>query len=400
MGTQNATTPPVRNVQAESQPKPLSAPKAAVSMVSPTRLMSIDALRGFDMFWIIGADVLFAALKQMTANPMVQAAANQLEHVAWEGFRFYDLIFPLFVFIVGVSLVFSLSRRIAENGRSAALVQLSRRALILYVIGILYYDGIANGFDQIRLMGVLQRLAICYFFAGLAFCFFKTKGLVICCASLLLGYWALMTFMPVPGVGAGNFEEGKNFANYVDKEYLPLRKWDVDHDPEGLLSNLPAIASCLLGALAGLLLKSEKVAPSRKTLFLVAGGTAALLVGYLWSFQFPIIKKIWTSSFALVAGGFSALFLALFYQIIDVWKWQRWAKPFIWIGMNSITIYLITDLINVTNLAKRLAGGEIKIMMDTAVTPGFGDLVIVAAGLAICFWFVHFLYQRKIFLRI
>ena len=289
---------------AESQ-NPAADPASAGSplSVASRRVTSVDALRGFDMFWIIGADVLFYALSEVAGeNRLVKGLATQLEHVAWEGFRFYDLIFPMFVFIVGVSLVFSLTRRIAEAGRNTAVLQIFRRAVIIYLLGLFAYDGIAHGFGQIRLLGVLQRIALCYLFAGLAFCYLKPKGLVALCVSLLIGYWALMTFVPVPEIGAGNFEEGKNLANYIDREYLPLRKWDKTHDPEGLLSTLPAIASCLLGVFAGMLLRNRNVAEQRKVNLLLAAGAAGVVLGFLWGMQFPVIKKIWTSSFVLEIG--------------------------------------------------------------------------------------------------
>src|SRR5688572_17497982 len=184
------------------------------------RIASVDALRGFDMFWIIGADALFYALNKLAggdAQSLIGFFATQLDHVQWEGFRFYDLIFPLFVFIVGVSIVFSLSKRKAEQGKGAALVQIFRRALILYLFGLFTYDGLANGWEKVRLLGVLQRIAVCYFFTALAFLYLKPKALIALCTSLLIGYWALMTFVPVPGFGPGNFEEGKNLANYIDK---------------------------------------------------------------------------------------------------------------------------------------------------------------------------------------
>lgn len=364
------------------------------------RMLSVDALRGFDMFWIIGADALFQALNKLAGgNRLIQGIANQLDHVAWEGFRFYDLIFPLFVFIVGVSITFSLPRRIAQVGRAAAAWQVVRRAAILWLLGILVYDGMAKGYEQVRLLGVLQRIALCYLCAGLAFIFLKPRALVALCGAILAGYWAMMMFIPVPGVGAGNFEEGKNLANWVDKEYLPLRKWDGDHDPEGLLSTLPAIASALLGIFAGLHLQSRRFDERKKVAVLMAAGVALVASGFLWGLQFPIIKKLWTSSYVLVAGGFSALLLGVFYYVIDVRKSQRWAMPFVWIGMNAITIYLAVDLVGVGNLAQRLAGGEIKGWFD-GLRPGLGDFVLACVALALCLAFVRFLYRRKIFLKV
>src|SRR4051812_37422105 len=239
------------------------------------RVVSVDALRGFDMFWIIGADAFFYAINKMgPGNSFISPIANQLDHVPWAGFHFYDLIFPLFIFIVGVSIVFSLPKRIATHGKGAATAQIFRRFVILYLFGLFTYEGIAKGYEHIRLLGVLQRIALCYLFAGLAFIYLKPRGLAVLCATLLIGYWAMMTFIPVPGVGAGNFAEGQNLANYIDRMYLPLRKWDGDHDPEGLLSTLPAIGTCLLGIFAGLLLKRKDLDEMKKVQRLFLFGIA------------------------------------------------------------------------------------------------------------------------------
>ncbi|MGY8689172.1 MAG: heparan-alpha-glucosaminide N-acetyltransferase domain-containing protein, partial [Verrucomicrobiales bacterium] len=184
--------------------------------------------------------------------------ATQLDHVAWEGFRFYDLIFPLFVFIAGVSLVFSLTKTMEREGRSVAVRRVIRRGLLLWFIGVLFYGGWYNGFGGMRLLGVLQRIGLCYLFAGLLFIYLKPRGLVIAFATLLLGYWAAMSFIPMPGLDQVSFEEGKNLANWVDFKFLPGFKWDGNHDPEGLLSTLPAIGTCLLGVFAGLFLRDPQ----------------------------------------------------------------------------------------------------------------------------------------------
>jgi predicted acyltransferase len=371
---------------------PIAGPE---NQTTNPRLLSLDALRGFDMFWIIGADSLVAGLRKISDTGAIKFVADQLEHEAWEGLRFEDLIFPLFVFIVGISVALSLPRTIQQSGRNAAVRRIFRRAILLYLLGIIYYGGFATAFADIRLLGVLQRIALCYFFAALLFCYLKPQGLVAICAGLLLGYWALMTFVPVPGVGSGNFAEGKNLANYVDKQYLPLRKWDGDHDPEGLLSTLPAIATCLLGVFAGLLLKNKGVSDQKKVVYLAGAGMAGVALGWLWGLQFPVIKKIWTSSFVLVTGGYGAMLLAFFYQVVDIWKYQKWAQPFVWIGVNPITIYMAVNLIDFGAIARRFVGGELNSYCGV-----YGQLVVAVASLILELWFLHFLYRRKIFLRV
>jgi len=352
------------------------------------------------MFWIVGAEGLVHALDKISDTGVVRALANQLRHKEWEGFAFYDLIFPLFVFIVGVSIVFSLGQLVEEEGTLAAYKRILRRSILLFALGLWYYGGASNEWPNIRVMGVLNRIALCYLFAGFVFCHFKTKGIIGVSAGLLLGYWGLMSFVPVPGIGAGSFAPGANLANYIDKLYLPGKRYDGDWDPEGLLSTLPAVATCLLGVLAGFLLKNDAVAPRQKVAFLIGGGIVGVLLGFLWGLQFPVIKKIWTSSYVLVAGGYSCVLLGLFYQVIEVWKFQKWAVPFVWIGMNPITIYVLDNVVNFERLAARFAGGNVKNFFDTAVTKGFGDLVIQIVGLGMGFLIVRFLYQKKIFLRL
>jgi predicted acyltransferase len=360
-----------------------------------TRLLSLDALRGFDMFWIVGADGLVEALRKISDTGPIKLLADQLEHKSWEGFHFEDLIFPLFVFMAGISIVFSLTKAIETQGRAGALKRVFRRAALMYLLGVFYYGGFATSFERIRLLGVLQRIALSYLFASILFCYFKPKALVGACAGLLVGYWALMSFVPVPEFGAGNFAEGKNLANYVDQQYLPLRKWDGDHDPEGLMSTLPAIATCLLGVFAGMLLKNTGVPDRRKVAYLVGYGIAGVALGWLWNFNFPVIKKLWTSSYVLVAGGYSALLLAFFYQIIEVWKFQRWAIPFVWIGTNSITVYMAQNLVDFGKIASRFVGGDLGHCFHQ-----YDELVVAVVSLALILWFAHFLYKRKIFLRL
>jgi predicted acyltransferase len=426
--------------------------QSAATAPASQRLMSVDALRGFDMFWIIGADALVYALHKMSQTEPTKRLADQLEHADWEGFHFYDLIFPLFVFLVGVSLVFSLTKTIQQAGRADALKRVFHRSILLFAVAIFYSGGFTSPWPDIRLMGVLNRIAIAYFFAGLLFCFFKPWALVAICVAILAGYWALMTFTPIRDIQltkrnfvqlaeqagdtktaelfseernpsaakdspawaaaekmfyattnrvTGKFDKGLNLANHIDFEYLPGRKYDTFFDPEGYLSNLPAVATCLLGVFAGLLLRNQSLQDKQKVIWLISFGIAGAALGWLWGAQFPVIKKIWTSSYVLVAGGYSAILLGVFYLIVDVWQTRAWCQPFVWMGMNSITIYLASNILGgFRKLATRFVGGDIRIFLDGHVAKGFGDLVISIVGLLLAFWLVHFLYKRKIFLRL
>lgn len=391
--------------------------------------MSVDALRGFDMFWIIGAGSLVEALNQMSGSTLTRFLAEQLDHVEWEGFHFEDLIFPLFVFIVGVSMVFSLTRILEQGGRRKALLRVARRTILLYALGIICYGGMSNSWPDIRLMGVLNRIALCYGLGSLLFCYVRPRGLAVTAIALLLAYWAALAWIPFPDVRPtpggnqvitrdsfpdvtrlnmastnlirGSYLQGVNLANYVDQKYLPGYKWDGTYDPEGLLSTIPAVVSCLLGVLAGLLLRSAAWDDHRKVLILIGSGVGALLAGFLWGTQLPIIKKIWTSSYVLVAGGYSAILLGAFYWLVDVKGYRKWCQPFVWIGMNSITIYMVNNFLGgFDKLASRLVGGDVAAFFDQHLAQGMGSLIVALVGLALAIWFVQFLHSRKVFIRL
>ncbi len=393
------------------------------------RIISVDALRGFDMFWILGADGLVQALHRLFGDPLTGLAATQLDHCDWEGFRAYDLIFPMFVFIVGISVVFSLGKSLAGQGRGATVLRILRRGALLVALGIICYGGLKGHWQDVRLLGVLQRIGIAYAVTALLFCFCRPRVLGMILVGILIGYWALMTFVPIRDIrldqaeferrGAelgtkepheifarttatvsGCYEPGRNLANHLDFEYLPGRKWDKWYDPEGLLSTLPAVATCLLGVFAGLLLRQQGWSHQRRLAWLVGGGVACVLLGELWGLQFPVVKKIWTSSFVLVAGGWSALLLAAFYWMVDVRGWKRWTTPFIWIGSNAITAYLLVNLVDVRGLANRLVGGPVSRGLDSAVAAGLGDVVGHAAALGLVLALVWYLHRRQIFLRL
>jgi predicted acyltransferase len=374
-------------------------PEAPAHPEPAQRLQSLDALRGFDMIWIVGAEAVGAAIGHVRGGPVYGLFAAQFDHVDWVGFHFYDLIFPLFVFMVGVSITYSLRRLVAEGGRAAAVRRVLRRSLLLYVLGLFYYGGFDGPISHIRLMGVLQRLGLCYLFAGLLFIYLRPRALAAVFVGILVGYWALLTFVPVPGWGRGDFAEGHNLANWIDQRFLPWRKWDGDHDPEGLLSTLTAVASCLLGVLSGLLLRDEATTQHQKAALLAGIGAALLLLGLLWGLEFPVIKKIWTSSYVLVAGGWSMLLLSLFYLVIDVWGFRAWSIPFVWIGTNALAIYVITNVADFWKISSRLVGGDVAAWLDGRWS-GLSGLVTGCVCVGLCMAVARFLYRRGIFLRL
>ncbi|OYW77636.1 MAG: hypothetical protein B7Z37_03540 [Verrucomicrobia bacterium 12-59-8] len=369
------------------------------------RLLSLDALRGFDMCWILGLAAVMEKVLQRAfpASPIVTTVAAQFDHVDWTGFRFFDLIFPLFLFLAGVSLAIAVPRRVAQGGRSAAARHLLARATILVALGILFSGGIKDGWDQIRWLGVLQRIGIASAAAGLLSLGFRTRGLSIAAAVLLIGYFLLLRFVPVPDVGTGNFAEGMNLTNYLDSIWLPGRKYDGNHDPEGILSTLPAIATALLGLLAGKWITGA-ASPLRKTVGLIAAGLIMLALGWAWHPYFPVIKKLWTSSFVLVAAGWSAILLGLFYGIVDGLGWRRGLAPFLWVGANPIALYLFSGFGFFRIISERLATAPppfrlISERLATTPPPPY-DWLPTAMTFALMLTTAQWLHRRQIFLRV
>jgi predicted acyltransferase len=360
------------------------------------RILSVDALRGFDMFWIVGGGGFVASILAFCPPAFRDALLPQLEHVDWDGFHFCDLIFPLFLFVVGMTTVFSLTKTVARHGRASAYRRIIPRFIILFLLGVFYSNGLADGWPNVRLLGVLQRIAICYLITSILFMHFRVRGLVIITAILLVGYWAWLSFVPVPDLGVCSFAPGKNWSNYLDARFLPGRKYDGAWDPEGYLSTLPAIGTCVLGVLAGLFLQNQKVSSWAKVGGLIGAGLLMLVLGYAWGMQFPIVKKIWTSSFVLVAAGYSCVLLGVFYAVIDVWKLWRWSTPFLWIGSNAIAIYMIRNVVDFDGLAHRIIGPDIQ----NAVGKPIGHLLLMTVSLGMVLALTRFLYRNKVFIRV
>jgi predicted acyltransferase len=406
------------------EPAPIPSP-------SPGRVLSLDALRGFDLFWILGADAVVQALAKMIPVAPLKFLAGQVDHVEWAGLHFYDLIFPLFVFIAGTSMVFSLPRQLAERGRAATVMRILRRSVLLALLGLMYNGGFTHPWPDVRLLGVLQRIGFAYGVAALLFCFTSARTRLGVGVALLVGYWAVLTFVPIRDCTisreamaahfhtdhpdpaqvralfeqtsarvSGRFEPGLNVANHFDFEHLPGRMYDTYWDPEGILSMLPAIVTCLLGVMAGEWLRDARLDSVGKLVRLLVAGVVCLALGLAWSMQFPIVKKIWTSSFVLAAGGCSFLLLAAFFLIIDVRQWRAWCRPFVWIGRNPITLYLATPIVGMSELDQRLAGGSVALLADQVVMPGAGELLTSVVLLGIFVLLAWFLDRRRIYLRI
>jgi predicted acyltransferase len=364
--------------------------------ISRGRLLSIDALRGFDMFWIIGGGPLVIRLFEQLNLPFADAVKNQLAHSLWDGCTFEDLIFPLFLFIMGICIPMSFSKRLERGEPKGGLyIRIFKRFALIFTLGLIY-NGLLNlNFAEMRYAGVLQRIALCYFFTALIFINTSLRGQITWAAGLLLGYWAAMTLIPVPGFGAGVLTPAGNLSFWFDRLALPGKFYGVGFtqgDTLGILSTIPAVGSALLGVLAYHWIQSNR-APAAKTLGLIIAGCVGIIAALLWNIVFPINKLIWTSSYALLAGGFCAIIFAAFYWVIDVKGWRNWSFPLVVIGMNAIFIYVLHRMIRVETVIDPLIRGM------AALTGDFKPVFILSCTLAAKWLLLWFMYKRKIFIK-
>lgn len=393
---------------------------------SPNRLLSLDALRGFDMFWIISGEGIFHGFAdlvmakhalfrnpdnwQIAANnslsmweQLAVGVSNQLHHTPWNGFTFYDLIFPLFIFIAGISMPFSFGKQLQQAGLNQAIARkhiyrsLIRRTLLLILLGMVV-NGLFKwqGYHQTRMASVLGRIALSCFFAALIYLNCGLRAQITWLTAILLSYWAAMMFIPVPGFGAGILTPEGNLSAWIDRVLLPGKLHRVVYDPEGLLSTIPAVGTALLGIFTGTFLQKFKGGMGVKFRWMMGASAILLLLGYLWGCSFPINKNIWSGSFVLYAGGWSLLLFAVFYGVIDVLGWKRWSMPFVWIGCNAILIYMAAHgFVNFESSSAYLFSG----LYLKAPEPWHAPLMWM--GVAVLqFGLLYWLYQRKWFLKV
>lgn len=368
--------------------------ESAKPMFPSGRLVSLDALRGFDMFWITGGDSIMASLPILSSNFIFKGLAGQFEHSAWNGFTFYDLIFPLFLFIVGVSMPFSFGKRMERGDSKRELYKhIFTRTAILFLLGLIYNGLLDFNFSNMRYAGVLQRIALCYCFASIIFINTKLKGQAIVAGSLLLFYFLIMNLIPVPGFGMGVLTPEGNLASFIDRHLLPGKFCCFKFgDNEGILSTIPAVATTLFGVLTGHWMRYSN-GPKEKIIGLLSAGAIGILTGLLLNFWFPINKLVWTSSYVLLTAGLSALLLCLFYWIIDVKGYKKWAFFFIVIGMNPITIYILQRLYNFGNFINPFIHGFINYF-------GPGKPLFWALCVAAVKWlFLYWLYKKRVFIK-
>ena len=361
------------------------------------RLYSLDALRGFDMFWIIGAEEVFHGLAKTTHAPFWEALSTQFTHPSWNGFHVYDLIFPLFLFMAGVSTPYSIGREL-ERGKSREqlMLRVIKRGMILVLLGIIYNNGLQlRPLSDIRFSSVLGRIGIAYMLANIIFLYARQRARVVWFAGLLLGYWLILKFTSAPGFAPGDLTMEGNFASYVDRTILPGKLSLGIHDTVGFFNNIPAISTALAGILTGTFLKKNSMEPVKKAWVMGLAGIASLILAQIWNLDFPINKNMWSSSFVLHTTGLSLLLLAIFYYIIDVLGYKKWAFFFKIIGMNSILIYISGKFINWGYTTNGLFQWLSQLVGDPF------NIVVMAICMVFIKWlFLYILYRQKLFLRV
>ena len=371
-----------------------------VKPAAAARLLSLDVFRG-----------LTVALMIIVNTPGNREAYAQLDHAEWNGLTMTDLVFPFFLFIVGVSIVFSLSRRL-EKGETAGLVpQLLKRALIIYAFGMVL-NAIPNYHpSSIRILGVPQRIALCYFFGSLLFIKTNLRTQIGVAVAALLGYWLAMTYIPVPGIGAGILTKEGSLASWLDRAVLGAHTYRGGvYDPEGILSTVPALVTTLLGIFTGLWLRSA--APQlNKVKGLLAAGAAAAALGWFWGLYFPINKALWTSSYVLATAGLALWLLALCYWLIEVKGIKAWGRPFEVFGVNAIAAYMLPIfllkflVLYTVPVAGAAEPEQLRVLICNAVFGTWLPPLNASAAFAFSYaliWLGAFwlLYRKKIFIKI
>lgn len=365
------------------------------------RLQSLDALRGFDMFFIMGGATLIASLANIWPNGFFQGLAAQMSHVPWNGLVHHDTIFPLFLFIAGISFPFSLAKQRA-SGKSEADIyrKIIRRGLTLVLLGILY-NGLLSTLDfaHQRYASVLARIGLAWMFGALIFMNTRWKTRAVIVGVILIAYWLVSTFIGAPDAPAGASPLSREgcLEGYIDRLLLPGSLCYGDFDPEGILSTFPAICTALLGMFTGEWVRYHKegLTETRKAAYMAIAGVVLLVIAVLWNTILPINKMLWSSSFVCAVGSYSLLMFALFYYIVDVRGWRSWTLFFVVIGVNSITIYLAQAFISFSFSSEQIFGGLAGLFPDSCRAT-----VLSAGYILLCWLFLYFLYKKKVFLKV
>ncbi|MDP2336796.1 MAG: DUF5009 domain-containing protein [Bacteroidota bacterium] len=359
------------------------------------RLLSLDALRGFDMFWITGGSYLVGVLTKYTGAGWLKVIDGQMEHVPWNGFHFYDLIFPLFMFISGVAIPFSLVSKLEKKVPKYDLAKKAvTRGLILVLLGFFYNGVFSNGFENPRLPSVLGQIGLAYMFAALIVIYSKSfKSTLYWLGVILVGIGIIQLLIPVPGIGAGVLTPEGCINGYFDRMLVPGRLHGGVFDPEGLLCIVSAVTVTLMGSVAGHFLRDKTTNDQKKIKTLSLIGISTIGLALVLSTFYPIIKACWTGSFNLLTGGIGFLLIMAFYWIIDVKGWKKWSFFFRVIGMNSIFIYLFHGFVDIDKITHRIFGW-------TVLWGDFGVLFYTVGEIMMVWMLLYYMYKKNIFLRV
>jgi predicted acyltransferase len=358
----------------------------------------VDALRGFDMFFISGGGLFIVQLEGKTGWSWVDTLAVQMEHTAWHGFTFYDFIFPLFLFISGVSLSLSLTRNLEKGVEKRDLyMKALRRMIILFALGLIYKNSPIHFMEPstIRFSSVLGRIGIATFITTLLYLNYNDRQRLYWVAGILLAYYAALFLIPVPGYGAGDLSMEGNLTGWIDRHIMPGKLIQGIYDENALTADLPAACITILGAWAGNIINRKNVTDPKKVLQLTLTGTALVVLGLLWGLHFPINKRLWSSSFILLTSGMGFLALSLFFLVIEVWHFRKWAFFFKVIGMNTLAIYFVYRFINFNHTSRLLFDG-----FYTLFDEKWHNVLVSIGTIALVWSFLYFLYRRKIFFKV
>lgn len=371
-----------------------------MNMYTGKRLLSLDALRGFDMMFIMGVSTIIERLCALFNGGENCWLARQMSHVPWNGLRHHDTIFPLFLFIAGIAFTYSYAKQVA-NGASKGRIhaKIFKRGLALFLLGLVYNGLFDLDFANLRFCSVLARIGFAWMFAALLFVNLKPKARIWISCIILVGYYLLIRFVGAPDYpGADPLSMEGNLVGYIDRLVMKNHLYYKGvFDPEGILSILPAVVTAMLGMFTGEFIQQpeSRMSGGRKTVLMFAAAAVMLVAGLLWSLDFPINKALWSSTFILVVGAYSLAMFALFYYLIDVKGWRRWATFFEVIGRNPISIYMVQRFVSFWAMSQFFFGGLAGLCSQPV-----GDLILAVGKFGLCWLFLWFLYRKKIYWRV
>lgn len=358
-------------------------------VVNQKRLKSLDAFRGFTV----------AAMIIVNTPGSWDEVFPPLLHAQWNGVTPADFIFPFFIFIVGISIALAYGKiRTSGTAKGPLVGKALKRAVLIFALGLLLWLFPDFDFSELRLPGVLQRIAVVFLACVLLFLYTSWVQQAVIGAAILLLYWGAMSWIPVPALGAGVLEPGQNLAAWIDSRLIPGKMWQGTWDPEGILSTFPAIVTGITGMLVGRLFTSQELPQERRLIWLYLGGFLMFALGAAWGWVFPLNKNLWSSSFVLYTAGLAALTFASFYVLIDLFDHGRWATPGVVFGSNAIAAYVLGSLL--PELLPEINAWYVQHVIQGAAYPKLASLSWALGICLLCYLPIYVLYRKRIFIKI